>query len=320
MICDDSKSERYRFYSRHFEHFDIYGVKKIDGEFIETDILDSPYKLLPKLIKMKEQDQLPDLLVLDLFYFSEGVQDHEIDEIGRDIEDYKVEFMKLRDKVLSLNEPSGVDLIVALRNEVGISERELPILTYTDKNFNFLPPEKFNTLYALNSGSLYKDRDDAVPNSGISSLNEYRRLMRAMVPQEQSRRVFISHGRSHDWVHVEFYINNSLRIETKELAQTPFRGDTVIENFERVAQSCTDAVIVMTGDDFTEDEVRARENVIHEIGYFQGLLGRERVVIMHESGVNIPSNLSGVGYVSYGKGNIDTALSTLAAELQMDAE
>jgi len=61
-------------------------------------------------------------------------------------------------------------------------------------------------------------------------------------------------------------------------------------------------VVVMTGDDVAEDEVRARENVVHEIGYFQDRYGRGRVCLLHEDGVNIPSNLSGVAYCSFPKG------------------
>ena len=61
-------------------------------------------------------------------------------------------------------------------------------------------------------------------------------------------------------------------------------------------------MVVMTGDDVAEDEVRARENVVHEIGYFQDRYGRGRVCLLHEDGVNIPSNLSGVAYCSFPKG------------------
>src|ERR1700761_5843753 len=36
---------------------------------------------------------------------------------------------------------------------------------------------------------------------------------------------------------------------------------------------------------------RVRENVMHEIGFFQGSYGRTFVVLLHEEGVNVPTNL-----------------------------
>jgi predicted nucleotide-binding protein len=61
----------------------------------------------------------------------------------------------------------------------------------------------------------------------------------------------------------------------------------------------------MTGDDVAnEDEARVRENVMHEIGFFQGRYGRNSVVLLHEEGVNIPSNLAGVAYIPFPEGNI----------------
>lgn len=45
----------------------------------------------------------------------------------------------------------------------------------------------------------------------------------------------------------------------------------------------------------------ARQNVIHEVGFFQGRLGRSKVVLVVEKGVEIPSNLSGLFYLEYEK-------------------
>jgi predicted nucleotide-binding protein len=45
---------------------------------------------------------------------------------------------------------------------------------------------------------------------------------------------------------------------------------------------------------------RARQNVIFEMGYFFSRLGRERVCAVYESGVELPSDLSGILYVPYG--------------------
>ncbi len=76
----------------------------------------------------------------------------------------------------------------------------------------------------------------------------------------------------------------------------------------------------MSGDDKAYDpddkeETRARENVIHEIGYFQACLGSDRVNLLKENGVNIPSNILGRGYISYTKGHIAEVDTRLRREL-----
>lgn len=64
------------------------------------------------------------------------------------------------------------------------------------------------------------------------------------------------------------------------------------------------AVILLTGDDRCDagrrradgHESRARQNVVLELGYFLGRLGRNRVCILYEKGVEIPSDVKGVLY------------------------
>jgi predicted nucleotide-binding protein len=134
----------------------------------------------------------------------------------------------------------------------------------------------------------------------------------ASIPQ----RVFITHGRSNDWREVQAFIEKDANLPTLELAQEVNLGSTVIEKLEHNAAKCDSAVIVMTGDDTDAGgQARARENVMHEIGFFQGRFGRKKVVLLHEEGVSIPTNLSGVVYVPFPKGSISAGFHVLAREL-----
>lgn len=143
-------------------------------------------------------------------------------------------------------------------------------------------------------------------------------LMTAMPEAKaQPRKVFISHGRAEDWRAVQAYIEKDIGLLTMELAQEPSGGATVIEKLESGAGRCDSAVIVMTGDDAdSEGQARARENVLHEIGYFHGRYGRSRVILLHEVGVSVPSNLSGIVYVGFPKGLVSAAEGALARELR----
>jgi predicted nucleotide-binding protein len=130
------------------------------------------------------------------------------------------------------------------------------------------------------------------------------------------RRVFISHGRAADWREVQPFLERDVGLDTLELAQQPNRGRTVLQKLAEEAAQCSYAVIVMTGDDVIGDDLpRARENVIHEIGYFQGRYGLDRVALLYEDGTNIPSNISGLAYIAFPKGLISASLSTLQREL-----
>ena len=131
-------------------------------------------------------------------------------------------------------------------------------------------------------------------------------------------RIFISHGRSEEWRKLQAYLEKDLEHNTLELAQEANLGRTVLQKLSEEAQKCSIAVIVMTGDDIPESgEVRARENVMHEIGFFQGYYGLNNVVLLHESGVNIPSNIHGLVYIPFAKDTIEATFGALHRELKV---
>ena len=130
-------------------------------------------------------------------------------------------------------------------------------------------------------------------------------------------RIFISHGQNTDWLKVQPYIQKDIGIDTLELAQESFHGRTILQKLVEEADKCSFAVVVMTGDDKVgEDQVRARENVIHEIGFFQGKYGLERVCLLHEEGVNIPNNIKGLGFSPFQKGHIEASFVELRREIE----
>jgi predicted nucleotide-binding protein len=137
------------------------------------------------------------------------------------------------------------------------------------------------------------------------------------VEDDRLTRVFISHGRSPDWREVQSYIEKDLHTDTLELAQQPNRGRTVLQKLDEESDKCCFVVVVMTGDDdVVLGAPRARENVLHEIGFFQGKLGLENVCLLHEEGTNIPSNIHGLVYIPFPKGLVSASFGVLARELK----
>ena len=76
-------------------------------------------------------------------------------------------------------------------------------------------------------------------------------------------------------------------------------GRTIIEKFENYS-NVDFAVAIWTADDIgkakNEEHLkdRARQNVIFETGFFIGKIGRQNVIVLYETGVEIPTDYSGV--------------------------
>ncbi len=131
------------------------------------------------------------------------------------------------------------------------------------------------------------------------------------------RRIFISHGRSLDWREVQSYIEKDIGLKTLELAQEASQGRTVLGKLAEESDRCDSAVIVMTGDDVDANgQARARENVIHEIGFFQAKFGLARICLLYEEGVSIPTNIQGLVYTPFPKGRVSASFGVLIRELK----
>ncbi len=93
-----------------------------------------------------------------------------------------------------------------------------------------------------------------------------------------------------------------LHLDVIVLKEQPNQGRTIVEKFEELASEVGFAVVLLTPDDVggvatgkAQDE-RARQNVIFELGYFSGKLGRGRVCLLRKGDVDMPSDLLGVVY------------------------
>jgi predicted nucleotide-binding protein len=108
------------------------------------------------------------------------------------------------------------------------------------------------------------------------------------------------------------------------LHEQPNRGRTVIEKFEHYATPAAFAVVLLTGDDegrlrgSGEWHRRARQNVVFELGFFIGKLGRARVAVLYEEGVELPSDVSGVLYTPFDPGGWRMALAREMQEARLE--
>ncbi len=121
-----------------------------------------------------------------------------------------------------------------------------------------------------------------------------------------TKQIFIVHGRDEQLKETAARFLEKLGLLPIILHEQPDKGRTVIEKFEQCAEVGF-AVVLLTPDDVGslkdgELHPRARQNVIFELGYFIGRLGRERVVALHRDEVELPSDYAGVIYTSVDAG------------------
>lgn len=120
------------------------------------------------------------------------------------------------------------------------------------------------------------------------------------------RRVFVVHGRDEGLREQVARVLERLDFEALILMEQPGRGQTLIEKFEAGALDVGFAVVLLTPDDFgrgpaetewPEKPNRSRQNVILELGYFMGRLGRPRVAALYRHGTELPSDIHGLAYI-----------------------
>lgn len=117
-----------------------------------------------------------------------------------------------------------------------------------------------------------------------------------------NNKVFIVHGHNNEVkVNVARTIER-LGLEAIILHEQPNSGKTIIEKFEEHSD-VSFAIVLLTDDDFGKGKkddnlnIRARQNVILELGYFIGKLSRNKVCPLYTSGVELPSDLHGLLYI-----------------------
>jgi len=136
------------------------------------------------------------------------------------------------------------------------------------------------------------------------------------ISEEEEFKIFISHGRSSLWNDVERFVRTQLEVDVVILKDQVNRGRTVIEKLEEETDECHYAIIVMTGEDEQADgSVRARQNVVHEIGFFQGKFGRENVLVLRQESVEEFSNIAGIVYEPFIGNNIQSTFERIRSEI-----
>ena len=130
------------------------------------------------------------------------------------------------------------------------------------------------------------------------SVSEANEKASQLVGTYDPKKVFIVHGHAEAVNQEVARTIEKLGLEAIILREQPNTGKTIIEKFEEYAKDVNFAVILLTADDKIEGEdfFRARQNVVFEMGYFMGALGRRNVMCILQENVEKPGDIDGVVY------------------------
>jgi len=113
-------------------------------------------------------------------------------------------------------------------------------------------------------------------------------------------KIFLGHGRNPIWNRVLRFLKDELSMEVIAFETESRASSHIVDVLTDFLDECNFAVIVMTADDeTTEGKTRSRQNVIHEIGLFQGRHGFDRVLIFQQEGVEEFSNIAGLQTIRF---------------------
>ncbi|MDD4157710.1 MAG: nucleotide-binding protein [Candidatus Cloacimonetes bacterium] len=148
----------------------------------------------------------------------------------------------------------------------------------------------------------------------------------------QSNQIFVVHG--HDEVMKQAVARTLEKLDLKPiiLHEKPNQGRTIIEKFTDYADGVSFAVVLLSPDDkgYKKDQsseaakFRARQNVILELGFFIGKLGRHNVAVLFKNDLDFerPTDYDGVLYTSFddaGKWQYDLMRELKAIGYDIDA-
>jgi len=132
-------------------------------------------------------------------------------------------------------------------------------------------------------------------------------------------KIFIGHGHNNQWKELKDHLHEKHGLEVKAYEIGARAGLTVQEVLDDMLKTSSFALLVFTGEDEdAEGKMHARENVIHELGLFQGRLGRRKAIILLEEEVEEFSNIHGVNSIRFKKNAIAEVYGEVLATIKRE--
>lgn len=132
--------------------------------------------------------------------------------------------------------------------------------------------------------------------------------------------IFIGHGNNNQWRDLKDHLHDQHGFNVVAYEVGPRAGLSVKEVLESMLKDSSYALLVLTGEDMNAyGEIHARENVIHELGLFQGRLGFRKAIVLLENDVTEFSNILGINQIRFSKGNIRETFGDVLATINRES-
>jgi len=126
--------------------------------------------------------------------------------------------------------------------------------------------------------------------------------------------IFIGHGHSDDWKTLRDQLRDHHGLDVRAFESEPRFGQSITQILDEELSLASLAILVHTAEDEQRDgQTRARQNVVHETGLFQGRLGFDRALIVREEGCEEFSNIAGVQEIRFAPGHAREAVGEIVA-------
>ena len=142
------------------------------------------------------------------------------------------------------------------------------------------------------------ERLDLFPSVGVPN-----KAVQSQETNPSTKEIFLVHGHDEGTMHEVARFLEKIGLTPIILHEQADKGRTIIEKFEDHSRSIGFAVVLMTPDDVGgpkghvfDQKPRARQNVIFELAFFVGKLGRDRVCALRKGEVELPTDYLGVLY------------------------
>lgn len=160
--------------------------------------------------------------------------------------------------------------------------------------------------FVSRTNNYMRDVQQLVSQLIIPFFRDYREYIEAngniensIVLPVKSNKIFIVHGHDGEARETVARFIEKIGLQAVVLHEQANQGRTIIEKVE-ANSDVGFAIVILTPDDIgrsvksNELEPRARQNVLLELGYFIGKLGRAKVCALKKGTVEIPSDFAGV--------------------------
>lgn len=193
-----------------------------------------------------------------------------------------------------------------------------PTLGQEINNFREDVQEKLTRLESI------KERLSLISKTDKNTQNEVK-----PIADSSNKNIFIVHGHDNTLKESVARFITKLNLNPIILHEQANSGNTLIEKFIKNSE-VNYAIVLLTPDDKgslkgkDEFKLRARQNVIFELGYFIGKIGREKVCALYDEEVELPSDFGSVVYVPIDKHNgwqlkVAKELKTIGLDIDLNS-